>query len=58
MNVPFGIWLLTAPWILGYENSSGTINDSAVGCLIIIIAVSGKWNQRHQYGGGWSSLFR
>ncbi|HEX5172019.1 MAG TPA: SPW repeat protein [Cyclobacteriaceae bacterium] len=58
VNVPLGVWLLTAPWILSYESNPPIINDLVVGGVIVLNSVSMKRDQRHQYGGGWRSLFR
>lgn len=56
-NIPLGVWLLLAPWLLSYENQLATINDMAVGALVIGFSfIKGKI--KHQYGGGWPSLWR
>lgn len=56
-NYPFAIWLLLAPWILGYDNTFAIINDMAVGMLVLIFASFGG-KIKKSYGGGWSSLWK
>lgn len=58
LNLLMGVWLLIAPWILSYENNIGTVNDLISGGLIILTTLSIKFPRKHQYGGGWSFLFR
>lgn len=56
-NIALGIWLLAAPWILSYEDTTAIINDMAAGALVVIFAfVKGRIEQ--QFGGGWSSLIQ
>lgn len=56
-NLPVGIWLLAAPWILGYDNTIAIISDMGVGVLVLIFAsIQGKITQK--FGGGWSSLWQ
>ncbi|WP_207388429.1 SPW repeat protein [Gramella sp. KN1008] len=56
-NFPVGIWLLAAPWILGYENTLAIVSDMSVGVLVLIFAsIPGKIEK--SYGGGWSSLWQ
>lgn len=55
-NLPVGVWLLAAPWILGYDNTIAIISDMGVGLFVLIFAsIQGKIEKR--YGGGWSSLW-
>ena len=39
INVPLGVWLLIAPWILSSNTSSALWNDMAVGVLILVLTV-------------------
>jgi len=56
-NYPIAIWLLAAPWILGYESTIAIISDMSVGVLVFIFAsVKGKIEKN--YGGGWTSLWK
>ncbi|WP_127845650.1 SPW repeat domain-containing protein [Psychroflexus aestuariivivens] len=56
-NYPIAIWLIIAPWVLGYENNIAIISDIGVGVLVLLFAsVKGKIEKN--YGGGWSSLWK
>ena len=55
-NIPLGIWLLLAPWFLGYETEVATFNDLAVGLFVTAFAFF-KRKTVQQYGGGWSALW-
>lgn len=56
-NIPLGLWLVVAPWLLPFEHTSPIINNMAAGVLIAALAtVRGKVEQN--FGGGWSSLFK
>lgn len=49
-------WLILAPWVLGYENTTAIVNDMAVGILVIAFAmVKGKIGAT--YGGGWQAIW-
>lgn len=56
-NIPFGAWLLVAPWVLGYENQTAIINDICVGLLVTPLSLF-KRKTPHQYGGGWAALWK
>jgi hypothetical protein len=53
-NLPTGLWLLTAPWVLGFPTEV-TINSTLCGLLALVLAPIGKANQ-NRYGGGWHAL--
>lgn len=56
-NVPLGLWLLLAPWILNHESTAAIINDSIVGLLVLGLSfVQGKIEST--YGGGWAATWR
>ena len=56
-NYPLAVWLLIAPWILGYSSNAAIISDMAAGILVIIFSsFQGKITQH--FGGGWSSLWK
>ena len=56
-NIPLGGWLLLAPWILGYDDTTAIVNDMAVGASVITFSlVRGKVQQR--FGGGWSAIIK
>ena len=51
-----GLWLLAAPWILGY-GTAPTIDSTIVGLLLAVLAFLGAKTGR-RFGGGWASLLR
>ncbi|MGH7720080.1 MAG: SPW repeat domain-containing protein, partial [Gemmatimonadaceae bacterium] len=56
VNAALGVWLVAAPWLLGYGDAAATINSTATGTLLLALAlVRGEVKQRT--GGGWSSLW-
>lgn len=57
MNLPFGLWLLLAPWVLQYGDSAALWNDYAVAVLIIILCFV-KPKREHRFGGGWPAAWR
>lgn len=57
VNLPLGLWLVLAPWILGIEVAAAAWND--VVCGIVLAACSlVKGKAPHPFGGGWSVLWR
>jgi len=34
----FGLWLIAAPWVLGYSDSVGFWNDLLVGIALVVVA--------------------
>jgi hypothetical protein len=56
VNVLLGLWLLAAPWLLGYEQSA-LINSLACGALVVGLSLV-HGTARHRLGGGWSALWR
>ncbi|MCX2740048.1 SPW repeat domain-containing protein [Pontibacter anaerobius] len=56
-NVLPGLWLLLAPWVLGYDNGLATTNSMVAGALITGLSfVKGKVEET--YGGGWSAIWK
>lgn len=56
-NYPVAVWLLLAPWILGYESTVAIISDMGTGVLVFLFAmIKGKVEQN--FGGGWTSLWK
>ena len=50
-NIPLGIWLVLAPWILGYGETSALVNSMAVGVVVLGLSfVRGTVTQH--FGGG------
>lgn len=56
LNLPLGLWLLTAPWVLEYSRMA-LVNSLVVGVAVCLLAlVGGQVTER--YGGGWSMLWQ
>lgn len=34
LSLPFGLWLLVAPWLLAGAATGAVLNDMAAGCLV------------------------
>ena len=56
-NIPLGVWLSFAPWVLDYDKDISIVNDIVTGVLIIIFALF-KRTTNDQYGGGWTYIFK
>lgn len=57
VNLPVGLWLLLAPWVLGYAAWPERLNSLAVGAgLAGLACVRGPVTER--LGGGWAVLWR
>jgi len=56
-NYPFALWLLIAPFVLGYDSSYAMASDIVVGAAVITLS-SIKAKIKNRYGGGWSSLWK
>lgn len=56
-NYLTAIWLLIAPWLLGYESNMPIISNMATGVLVIIFARL-EGSVEKSYGGGWNALFQ
>ena len=54
--LPASLWLLLAPWILGYGQGEAIASDMLAGVLTAICALRQKPKKR-KYGGGWSVLW-
>ncbi len=57
INVLLGVWLLAAPWVLGYEGATPKIQSMLAGALIAALSlVRGEADKR--FGGGWRALWQ
>lgn len=56
LAAPFALWLLVAPWILGYPPDA-TISSIAVGVVTVVTAPLGKGDPS-RFGGGWKTLWK
>jgi hypothetical protein len=56
LNLPLGLWLVFAPWLLVYRPTE-TVNTTAVGIgLMTLACVRGRVTE--PLGGGWRVLWR
>src|SRR5690606_27281360 len=37
--IPLALWLLAAPWVLQYDNTTALINDYAVAILLFLLSI-------------------
>jgi hypothetical protein len=56
VNVFLGSWLLIAPWLLAYPPGERW-NSLATGVVVLGFSLV-KGNRTHEFGGGWSSLWK
>lgn len=56
-NIPLGIWLVLAPWILGYDDALNFYIDIGSGIAITLLAFIRR-DTSNQYGGGWSVVWK
>jgi hypothetical protein len=53
---PLALWLVVAPWILGYDSGAAIAVELTSGVLLLGLSfVPGR--MKEQYGGGWESLW-
>ncbi len=57
VNLPLGLWLVAAPWGLGYVGWPETIWSVAAGLAVAGLAMV-RGTMTEQFGGGWSALWR
>lgn len=57
VNLAGALWLVIAPWILGFPVSAA-INDVIVGIAVGVLSPLGKADMQGRFGGGWSALRR
>lgn len=55
-NIPLALWLLAAPWVLGYESLLPMLNDMVCGVIIFSLSMI-KGKIKGSYGGGWKALW-
>jgi hypothetical protein len=56
-NVPLGLWLVLAPWVLPDYPPVAMVNDMVVGVVVVSLSLV-RGRIRGQYGGGWSVLWK
>lgn len=56
-NVPLALWLLAAPWVLIYDDSTAIISDYAVSVLVLTLTFIRR-KRKYRFGGGWSAIWK
>jgi hypothetical protein len=52
LNLPFGLWLIAAPWLLTGATTGVTLNDAIAGLVVIGFSLPrGRTSQEHY--GSW-----
>ena len=55
-NLAIGLWLLAAPFVLGYDATAPLVNSLLVGAALAALSFV-RGPRKHQFGGGWRSLW-
>jgi uncharacterized membrane protein len=50
LNVPFGLWLIAAPWLLAGGTAGSTWNDIVIGLVVIGLSLPRGRRSREHYG--------
>ena len=50
LNIPFGLWLIAAPWLLSGDTDASRWNDVIVGAAVILLSLR-RGRIREQFGG-------
>ena len=57
LNVLLGIWLVIAPFLLGYADVGTTLwNDVIVGAIVLILAGTRVWRPAHNRWLSWTNV--
>jgi hypothetical protein len=56
-SLPFGAWLLVAPWILGYDNVTAMISDLIAGAATVLLCYV-RPRRDYTFGGGWPAFWK
>ena len=60
LNLIAGLWLVAAPWLLGFEDNNAVIVDVVIGIVVVILATFEIWlaidgRQGGPTGGGMAA---
>lgn len=50
LNVPFGVWLLVAPWLLAGATTGVALNDAIAGLVVIGLSLQRGRRSKEHYG--------
>ena len=54
-NALIALWLIFAPWVLGYDDTGALVSDRLVGLVLLLtVLLGGPTGGR--FGGGWRAL--
>jgi len=61
LNLVAGLWLVVAPWLLGFEDSNAVMVDVVIGIVVVVLATFEIWlamdrRQGGPTGGGMAAL--
>lgn len=56
LAAPFGLWLIIAPFVLGYAEVSVMISSVVSGAVVLVTTPPGRADPG-QFAGGWRSLW-
>jgi SPW repeat-containing protein len=52
LNLVAGLWLIAAPWLLGFEDSDAGTVDVAIGIVVVVLATFEIWLAMDRRQGG------
>ena len=52
LNLIVGLWLIVAPWLLGFEDSNAATVDVAIGIVVVVLATFEIWLAMNRRRGG------
>ena len=52
LNLIAGLWLIMAPWLLGFEDSNAATVDVAIGIVVVVLATFEIWLAMNRRRGG------
>jgi hypothetical protein len=52
LNLIAGVWLVAAPWLLGFEDSNAVMVDVVIGIVVVVLATFEIWLAMDRRQGG------
>ena len=52
LNLIAGLWLVLAPWLLGFEDSNAVMVDVVIGIVVVVLATFEIWLAMNRRQGG------
>ena len=52
LNLIAGLWLVVAPWLLGFEDSNAVMVDVVIGIVVVVLATFEIWLAMDRRQGG------